>query len=60
MRPSLLLSRHSGLDPESMNTGLAEPDVAVFMDSGFRRNDEVPAVDAASGLLRRCAPRNDG
>jgi hypothetical protein len=32
--------RHSGLDPESMNTALAEPDTAVFMDSGFRRNDE--------------------
>jgi hypothetical protein len=32
--------RHSGLDPESMNTALAEPDTPVFMDSGFRRNDE--------------------
>ncbi|HET9637932.1 MAG TPA: hypothetical protein VFP12_01870 [Allosphingosinicella sp.] len=34
-----VLSRHSGLDPESMDTGRVEPDTAVFMDSGFRRND---------------------
>jgi hypothetical protein len=35
-----VLSRHSGLDPESMNTALVQPDTAVTMDSGFRRNDE--------------------
>ena len=34
------LVRHPGLDPGSMNTGLAQPDTAVFMDSGFRRNDD--------------------
>ncbi len=34
-----VLSRHSGLDPESMNTARVEPDSAVFMDSGVRRND---------------------
>jgi hypothetical protein len=32
--------RHSGLDPESMNTALAEPDTGVFMDPGLRRDDE--------------------
>jgi hypothetical protein len=32
--------RHSGLDPESMNTALAEPGAAVFMDPGLRRDDE--------------------
>jgi hypothetical protein len=32
--------RHSGLDPESMNTVGGEPDAAVFMDSGLRRDDE--------------------
>jgi hypothetical protein len=41
MLPSLRaeLFRHSGLDPESMNTASAEREAAVFMDSGFRRND---------------------
>jgi hypothetical protein len=29
--------RHSGLDPESMNTVVAGPGAAVFMDPGFRR-----------------------
>jgi hypothetical protein len=33
------LVRHPGLDPGSTNTVLAEPDTAVSMDSGFRRND---------------------
>jgi hypothetical protein len=41
MRTSSALSRHSGLDPESVNTALAERHAAVFMDSGFRRNDEL-------------------
>ena len=35
-----VLSRHPGLDPGPMNTVVAEPDAAVFMGSGFRRNDE--------------------
>jgi hypothetical protein len=34
-------SRHPGLDPGSMNTAVDQPGTAVFMDSGFRRNDEV-------------------
>jgi hypothetical protein len=33
------LVRHPGLDPGSMNTVVAEADAAVFMGSGFRRND---------------------
>ncbi len=33
------LIRHPGLDPGSMNTVGGEPDAAVFMDSGLRRND---------------------
>ena len=36
---SPLIPRHPGLDPGSMNTVVGEPDAAVFMDSGFRRND---------------------
>ena len=34
------LARHSGLDPESMNTVVGEPGAAVFMDPGLRRDDE--------------------
>jgi hypothetical protein len=48
MSTSLLLSRHSGLDPETMSTALAGSDATVFTDSGFRRNDEVRAVGAAT------------
>ena len=33
------LPRHSGLDPESMNKAATPDRIAVFMDSGFRRND---------------------
>ena len=36
---SPLIPRHPGLDPGSMNTAVGEPDAAVFMDSGLRRND---------------------
>src|SRR3954470_21849876 len=35
-----VLSRHPGLNPGSMNTALVKSNTAVFMDSGFRRNDE--------------------
>lgn len=31
--------RHSGLDPESMNTAVSPARTAVSMDSGLRRND---------------------
>jgi hypothetical protein len=44
MTTSLPLSRHSGLDPETMNAAVAGLDPAVVMDSGFRRNDEPWAV----------------
>jgi hypothetical protein len=37
--PVLSHSRNPGLDPGSMNAVGGEPDAAVFMDSGFRRND---------------------
>jgi hypothetical protein len=33
------LLRHPGLDPGSMNAVVVQPGAAVFMDSGFRRND---------------------
>jgi hypothetical protein len=33
-------ARHSGLDPESMNTVVGESNAAVFMDPGLRRDDE--------------------
>jgi hypothetical protein len=34
------MKRHAGLDPASMNTEAGGyPRMAVFMDSGFRRND---------------------
>jgi hypothetical protein len=36
------LNRHSGLDPESMNTVAGELTSPVFMDPGFRRDDEKP------------------
>jgi hypothetical protein len=32
-------SRHPGLDPGPMNTALLDFPPAVFMGSGFRRND---------------------
>jgi hypothetical protein len=38
------LVRHPGLDPGSMNTALVQPDTAVFMGSGFRRNDDTVTV----------------
>jgi hypothetical protein len=36
---ALPLSRHSGLDPESMNTAGSPVPTAEFMDPGFRRDD---------------------
>jgi hypothetical protein len=37
---ALPLTRHSRLDPESMNTAATPGPAAVFMDSGLRRDDE--------------------
>lgn len=36
---ALPLTRHSGLDPESMNTAATPARTAVFMDPGLRRDD---------------------
>ena len=36
---ALPLVRHSGLDPESMNTAATPDPAPVFMDPGFRRDD---------------------
>jgi hypothetical protein len=36
---ALPLARHSGLDPESMNTAATPAPTAVFMDPGLRRDD---------------------
>jgi hypothetical protein len=36
---ALPLARHSGLDPESMNTAAPPVPAAAFMDPGFRRDD---------------------
>jgi hypothetical protein len=36
---ALPLARHSGLDPESMNTAATPDRAAVFMDPGLRRDD---------------------
>ena len=54
------LVRHPGLDPGSKNAVAAHPDTALFLGSGFRRNDgwdralarfhtALAAVDAAGG-----------
>jgi hypothetical protein len=34
------VARHPGLDPGSMNTVDVNLDTAVFLDPGFRRDDE--------------------
>lgn len=36
---ALPLTRHSGLDPESMNTAATPAPTAVFIDPGLRRDD---------------------
>jgi hypothetical protein len=36
---ALPLARHSGLDPESMNTAATPAPAAAFMDPGLRRDD---------------------
>jgi hypothetical protein len=37
-----MADRHSGLDPESMNTAPVKLTRPVFMDPGFRRDDGKP------------------
>lgn len=39
-KEAYFLARYPGLDPGAMNSAVGEPDAAVFMESGLRRNDE--------------------